>query len=512
MVRQISRHITRSFEHTVRKVEYSLRAKEFLRKFLTYLQERNYPLTLDMMEITHEFDKIVVTGQSGAERIPSVLVPAYNNDPEKLLKRLTYYIDWMIKIGKPVTIDALLEIMLDTSVPENISLSPDQQLILDMIISNLGLTEKEVWAKYNVLREEIGLGKPILFSSFLNQVHHLRKKLRFQIVPITDYYRIGLVPIFITAWIDKGEMGKKITIDHPYMRFTSVLFEDSYKKLAVFAINPPHGHMGDVIREVRLNPSFERPQVHFFESVAHNVNPRTIRKVGSSWSIDEEYLKELLTSTPLDALENMSIKLSSEFVFWHSNVEFTNRGERIIEVDMFTLLTLHGLLRASGTTKKLKPNANAVRELYLRQNLSIPYARIRKKLDELARKQVFQWRPNMYLLSSRVLTIYVENPSRELEFLLLAAIAIFPKSAILKGYDYHHPERKTLLIEVNIPAVTSLPILFHEFLSNHLDEMDRFVVSPTVKRVPSPLNYEQLWDEKERKWIWNSDMKIDLTL
>ena len=510
MSKTLSPTLVKKFEEMVEKVDFSQQSKKFLLKLYELLVTNSFSIKIPKKEFIAKFkDFYFTTGTGGYEEITETLYQAYEQDPAGLIKQITEIIEWTIKVGKPITIDVLFEIITENVVPTNVTLSSEQKTILDLLIKNMGRTEREVYIIYNKYRRNV-LGKPeVTFSTFLNHVHSIKKKLFFQIIPSVDYYRLGLYPLGIILWLDKGEFNPKLTIEHPYMRYSSVLFEDYYKKLVFFAVVPPRENVFDVIKQVRQNKNFEYSSFYAYLYSSYGINSKQLSRMGKKWDLNEEYIENLLTYIPLDFLEDLDIRLPNTFDYWHEWNFFKERGKRILDLDLEKILVLKGLWKATGTNRGLRVNPNAVKK-WFETDYSLSYQKIKSIIDEFVSKKVIQWRPQIRLMSTRILTILLENPSLELLVAIKNILLQVPNFALLATKNIERPLEEMYFIEINIPKKTSLPTVFNEFLSKHQEEIGRFIVSTTVKRVPSQIDYVSLWDIKNCSWIWNEKIKFSI--
>ncbi len=503
-------NVIKEFEEAVERVEFSLSAKSFLNLIRDLFRKLDYPKTISLQNAEQYFKLEFETPESGYESILALLVLAYNTNRDALLKQLTFIIDWHTKIGKQISVDVILEILGECSISEQVGLTTEQQQVCDFISRHPELSEKEVHQLFNASRLLAGK-KEISMPTFINHVRALKSKLRFRIVPGFDYYRLGLFPMMIKLWITKPLSPMNPTIVHPYIRYTNVLFEDKSKKLIQIGIIPPREHVKDFIRDLKNNPYVDTFQVYCYQHTTDGLNARYISRIAHSWEVNERNIESIFSHTPLEFISDQYLLLPRTFEYWHDWVDFTKeRGERTIPLDYEKLLVIHGLWKSVGLSKKLKVSPYSVVNLYEQSGLKLSYKRVMKIVKQLEKQQVFRWRPFTRLFSTQLLTVFIDRPSEELEFLIKSSLNYLPQYSLLSTYDYEYPRNRQLLIEINIPKATSLPFVYSSFLRKHQHELDDFIVSRTVRRTHAQLPLFSLWDVEENKWKWDATMELEI--
>lgn len=498
------------FEKSTERVEYSIAAKGFLRSVRYLLSKLGYPRSISMKEAEQYFDFEFETPEGGYESILSLLVLAYNTDRDAFLKQLTFIIDWHLKLGKPISIDVLLDVLSECSISEYVGLTAEQQQVCDFIARHPDLSEKEVFHLFNSSRHVMGR-KQISMPTFINHVRALKTKLRFNIIPGFDYYRLGLFPMMIKMWVTKPITPINPAIVHPYIRYASILFEDRFKRLIQIGIIPPREHVDELIQNLKDNPYIENFQIYCYRSVTEGLNARYISRIAHSWEVNEKNIEGMLTHTPLDYVSDQYIILPRTFEYWHEWADFENdRGERFIPLTYEKLLIIHGLWKSVGLSKKLKVSPYSVIKLYDRDGIKLSYKRVIRIVKKLSKQKVLRWKHFARLFSTQILTVFVENPSEEIEFLLKSTLNYLPQYALLYTHEPENPRNKQMLIEINIPKATSLPVIYSSFLRKHRSELDDFIVARTVRRTHAQLPLYALWDVEQNKWKWDAKTALEI--
>ncbi len=502
--------IIEEFEAVIEKVEYSFASKKFLLSVKQLLRELGYPRSIQMSEAEHYFNFEFETPEGGYESILSLLVLAYNNNRDLLLKQMIFIIDWHLKLGKAISIDVLLDVLGECSISEHVGLTSEQQQVCDFIARHPDRTEKEVFQLFNDSRSMMGR-KQISMPTFINHVRALKAKLRFNIIPGFDYYRLGLFPMMIKMWISKPFSAVNPAIVHPYIRYTSVLFEDRFKRLLQIGIVPPRTHVKHLIQNLKENPYIENFQAYCYHSVTDGLNARYISRIAHSWEVNEKNIEGLLSHTPLDYVSDQYLILPRTFEYWHDWVDFEQeRGKRLIPITYEKLLIIHGLWKSVGHSKKLKVSPYSVIKLYKEDGIRLSYKRVVRIVRELEKQKVIRWKHFARLFSTQILTIFVENPSEEVEFLLKSSLNYLPQYALLHTYEYEKPRNKQLLIEINVPKATSMPVIYSSFLRKHRRELDDFIVARTVRRTHAQLPLYSLWDIENNQWEWDTKTALEI--